>query len=63
MSVLEKKWEFIGGGSHKGIEYRCEDDAIFTTDGEEVLGCSEWMRCDEETMEHIIDLHNATLNT
>ena len=59
MSVLTKKWVFVEGGSDKGNELRAEDDSIFTVDDEEVIGCSEWMRCDKETFIHIVELHNA----
>ena len=65
MSVLEKPWKFVPGGEViGGTEYgpdRTEDDSIFTIDGEEVIGCSEWMRADKETFEHIIRLHNKSI--
>lgn len=61
MSVLAKKWVFIESCSDEGRKLHCEDDSIFTEDGEEVIGCSEWMRCDKETFVHIVELHNASI--
>ena len=38
-----------------------EDTSIYTVDGKEVLGCSEWMRCYREVFDHIVALHNTSL--
>jgi hypothetical protein len=61
MSVFDKEWVFIDKMSDKGMELRCDDDSIFTVDDEEVVGCSEWMRCDRETFLYIINLHNKNI--
>lgn len=61
MSVLLKPWKFIELGSEESKIYGCEDDSIFTLDGEEVIGCSEWVRGEIETFEHIVMLHNEYL--
>lgn len=61
MSVLNKKWELVLNSSPRGLLTNIEDDSIFTTDGNEVLGCSEWLRCDKEVLEHIVELHNSGL--
>ena len=39
-----------------------EDISIFTVDNEEVIGCSEWMRAEKETMVYIVKLHNDSLD-
>lgn len=62
MDVLDKKWIFVESGSAKSSELFCEDDSVFTVDDEEVIGCSEWMRCYKETFIHIVELHNAWLS-
>ena len=41
--------------------HRIEGMSIFTTDGKEVVGCSEWMRAHRETFDHIVGLHNEWL--
>jgi len=38
-----------------------EDTSIFTVDGKEVLGCSECMRCYREVFDHIVAIHNSSL--
>ena len=40
-----------------------EDTSIFTIDDQEVLGCSEWIRCEREIFDHIVLLHNQSLLT
>lgn len=62
MDLKEKKWKLVVLGSDDSIELRCEDDSIFTEDNHEVLGCSEWLRCDEDIMRYIVDLHNSRLD-
>ena len=63
MDLLKKKWKVVEMKSELGIKNRCEDDSIYTEDNEEVLGCSEWLRCDLVVLKHIVDVHNAQLNT
>jgi len=56
MSVLKKKWVFV--------EVNKDDpsfDSICTEDGEDVLGCSEWLWCEKETLIYIVELHNVSL--
>ena len=60
-NVESKKWQFVRCESAVGMGRMCEDDSIFTEDGEEVLGCSEWLRC--EVLQYIVDLHNKRLES
>jgi hypothetical protein len=55
---LESLWVVVDP-STKGMD--CEDMSIFTVSGDEVVGCSEWMRADRETFDHIVKLHNEWL--
>jgi len=52
MKVLKQKWKVLEGGDV------IEDMSIVTLDGEEVVGCSEWMRAEREVFDHIVKLHN-----
>jgi len=59
----QKKWKIYNPRTSKskldwGVEIDCEDLSILTVDGEEVVGCSEWMRANPEIFEHIVNLHN-----
>ena len=62
-NVTQKKWKLVKVSSEEGKALRCEDNSIFTEDNEEVLGCSEWLRCNENTLNHIVKLHNSQLKT
>ena len=54
---LSLKWKVVdANGVINGISV--EDISIFTVDDREVIGCSEWMRGDEEIFNHIVKLHN-----
>jgi len=55
---MESRWVVVEPSTN-GVE--CEDISIFTDTGEEVVGCSEWMRADRETFDHIVKLHNEWL--
>lgn len=55
------KWKVVMCDSVEGKDLGCEDNSIFTVDGEEVVGCSEWLRADDETLEYIVTLHNNSL--
>ena len=59
--VLTQRWKFVGE-REKMNGYCVEDSSIFTFNDVEVLGCSESIRCDVETLEHIIDIHNKWLD-
>lgn len=64
MSVLNKRWNYVKFNDPKWSRRKAGnagDDSIWTDDDEEVLGCSEWLRCDPETLQHIVDIHNAQL--
>jgi hypothetical protein len=68
MGVLDKAWRVVDVGDTKYYEPASpsnipfvEDMSIFTTDNEEVVGCSEWMRADRETFDHIVKIHNDQL--
>jgi len=41
---------------------RVEDISIFTIDNREVIGCSEWMRGEREIFDHIVAIHNESVN-
>jgi hypothetical protein len=58
---LTIKWKLINAKSEDGRLLGCEDHSIYTIAGDEVLGCSEWLRCEYETLKHIVDLHNKNL--
>ena len=63
--VLSRKWRVVEAGErvvcyHTKLEQRSEDRSIWTDDGQEVLGSSEWMRVDKGVLEHIVTLHNLT---
>ena len=71
-SALNKRWKVAEAGSKyfmeevwsgKPVRYEttCEDMSILTESGEEVIGCSEWMRADRKVFDHIVELHNANL--
>ena len=55
------KWKVVMCDSEEGKKLRCEDNSIFTVDGEEVVACSEWLTADDETLEYIVKLHNNSL--
>ena len=65
--VKSKKWIVLEStddipGKEKYHPYdKPEDLSIFTVDGDEVIGCSEWMRAERETFDYIINLHNKYL--
>jgi hypothetical protein len=59
--LLNSRWKVVDGGHKMSDGSRCEDMSILTEDDREVIGCSEWMRSDEEIFEHIANLHNASL--
>jgi len=65
LDALRKTWAVYDSDSPEDIgkygEFATEDISIITTDGEEVVGCSEWMRADREVFEHIVKLHNDSL--
>lgn len=71
-SALNKPWvvaeagakyfiDAVWGGKPVRYESTCEDMSILTESGEEVIGCSEWMRANREVFDHIVSLHNANL--
>jgi hypothetical protein len=39
----------------------CEDLSIFTEGGNEVVGCSEWMRAEQDIFQYIVKLHNENI--
>jgi len=55
-NLINKEWKVVDPTA--GAEYKVEDISIFTVDGEEVIGCSEWMRATKETFEYVVKLHN-----
>lgn len=55
--MIDERWKVVESGD---AEYQ-EDTAIFTLNGQEVVGCSEWMRVDDGVFEHICALHNEWL--
>jgi hypothetical protein len=60
--ALSSRWKVVDAG-HKLSEYStCEDLSIITECNQEVVGCSEWMRADREIFDHIVCLHNLSLN-
>jgi len=58
--ALKMEWRVVEPPEKIG-EYPPEDMSIYTIDNKEVLGCSEWMRCEREVFDHIVSLHNASL--
>jgi len=58
---FRKAWKVILCNTELGKKLKIEDDSIFTVDGVEVLGVSEWIRCEIDTLEHIVELHNQSL--
>lgn len=62
MSILKKRWKAIRSNSRLGESLRIEDNSIYTEDHKlEVLGCSEWLRCDFELLKYICRLHNKQI--
>lgn len=59
--ALKKPWKVYD--PEETFEYSAEDMSIITADGEEVVGCSEWMRADREVFDHVVELHNRWLAT
>ena len=60
--ALITEWKVIKPGTRHSSEDRSpEDIAIYTVDNYEVLCTSEWLRVNEETMHHIVKLHNEFL--
>ena len=59
--ALSKRWKVVLHGEENFAIYRNEDDSIFTEDDKEVVGCSEWMRAEGEVLQHIVSLHNASV--
>ena len=58
--VIRKRWIVYNNGDGP---YHVEDTCVITPDGFEVIGCSEWMRCADETFDHIVKLHNDWLES
>jgi len=56
--ILNQPWRVIEPCREP---FRAEDISIFTDDGVEVVGCSEWMRAEAEVFEYIVKLHNESL--
>ena len=63
--ALKKPWKVYepNEAGRRTEIYNCEDMSIITADGEEVVGCSEWMRADREVFDHVVELHNQWLAT
>jgi hypothetical protein len=61
--ALNTEWEVVEAGQQRGKHWyqTTEDMSIFTVDGLEVVGCSEWMRAEREVFDHIVALHNKSL--
>ena len=57
---LTSRWRVVEAG-YNLHGFPCEDMSIVTEDDKEVVGCSEWIRADREVFEHIVTLHNASL--
>ena len=55
--AIKAKWKFVKKGAKIG-SHKAEDNSIYTEDNKEVIGCSEWLRADEEILKYIINLHN-----
>lgn len=63
-SVINKKWKAVLLiDSDEANRLRIADNSIWTVDDEEVLGSSEWLRCNEETLVHIVNLHNKQVES
>ena len=60
-TALSSVWRVVRGGEEVG-GYAVEDDAIFTMDDEEVLCASEWLRVSDGVLDHIVAVHNATVD-
>jgi hypothetical protein len=54
---LSKRWKVVLNTQNDDNE----DDSIFTEDDKEVVGSSEWIRVDPVILQHIVDIHNASL--
>lgn len=66
--AIRKKWRIYEPGNAEdlktwGRRFKCEDISILTIDGEEVIGCSEWMRADREVFLHVVAIHNAWVDS
>lgn len=58
--LLAVRW--VAVDRHHLVEGRTpEGESISTEDGWEVVGCSEWMRVEPGVFEHIVALHNRSL--
>jgi hypothetical protein len=61
-NALTSNWKVVDAGYILANGLECEDMSIITEDGNEVVGCSEWMRADRIVFDHIVMLHNTYLN-
>lgn len=60
--VIQKRWKVVSPPYKSATGDRIEDLSIYTEDDtQEVIGCSEWMRAEQEVLQYICDLHNKTL--
>jgi len=59
--TIEKKWVVYEATAEDIAKYgriSVEDLSILTEDGDEVIGCSEWMRAERGVFEYIVKIHN-----
>lgn len=59
--ALNTRWKVYDPSSSGYNGPFAEDVCILTEDDKEVVGCSEWMRCEREVFDYIVALHNEQL--
>lgn len=63
--AIAKRWAVYDKSNPSDVEahgdFYQEDICIITLDGEEVVGCSEWMRAERAVFEYIVKIHNDML--
>lgn len=59
--LLKKRWIVYPDPDDKENHLQVEDVCIITDENEEVLGSSEWLRCDRKILNYIVKSHNEKL--